>query len=155
MFFNMKIFIPLKKYILKTSCLALLISSSNIVFAEKLLVITHKNNDVPSLTKQQTVNLFMGGANKFGLTPVSLSNDDKLIREKFNTFVIGLTESRIRSYWAQMQFSGRGKPPETIDTQEEMVKLISSDTRYIGYVSDETALPKNVQIVFSLDTSLE
>lgn len=155
MFFNMSIFTPLKTYILRTGCLAMLISSSHMVFAEKLLVITHKNNDVPNLTKQQTVNLFMGGANQFGLTPVSLSNDDNLVREKFNTFVIGMTEPRIRSYWAQMQFSGRGKPPESISTQEEVIKLISTNTQYIGYVSDETPLPDNVQIVFSLDTSLE
>jgi hypothetical protein len=70
------------------------------------------------------------------------------VRIKFNTKVIGLTESRIQSYWAQLLFSGRSKPPTEMSTVDEVILYVASVENAIGYVSADTVIPENLIVVY-------
>ncbi|GBL04839.1 hypothetical protein KUL10_21540 [Glaciecola sp. KUL10] len=126
----------------------LLLSSS--VSAQNQLFIVVNSQSQLDLNKQQIRNVFMGSANNLGLEPVNLSTGD-LCRTLFNLKVVGLTESRIQSYWAQMRFSGRMKPPKEVDTELEAIAFVSQNRNAIAYVSSVEALPETVKILFVVD----
>jgi len=118
------------------------------IVTPQIHVITHVDNQVSELNKQEVINIFMGSVNQYQLDAVALkpSND---ARVKFNTLVIGLTESRIQSYWAQMRFSGKLSQPEEAQSEAVAIDIVQNDTNKITYVSATTELPENVKIIYS------
>ncbi|GAC21788.1 hypothetical protein GARC_4851 [Paraglaciecola arctica BSs20135] len=51
-------------------------------------------------------------------------------RVLFNTKMVGLTESRIQSCWAQMRFSGRKKPPTELTNETLVNSVFTKPPRY-------------------------
>lgn len=91
------------KRLLLIACVVLLPCAAR-AQTERVLVVANTDDSDLQLTRLEVRNLFMGGdssLNAIALTP------DNMTRVLFNTKVIGLTESRIQAYWAQMRFSGR------------------------------------------------
>lgn len=125
---------------------------SSTAFAEvkddDLVIVANMDGDELVLQKGDVRNLFMGGASENALFPVSLKPDSKP-RIIFNTKVIGLTESRIQSYWSQMRFSGRAKPPREFATVEELLSYLAENKGAIGYVPVNVPLPKHLTVVYS------
>lgn len=124
---------------------------TSLVYAEEngVFVIVNTKNKI-SLTKQQIRNVFMGSASNLGLRPATLSSGE-ISRTVFNLKVVGLTESRIQSYWAQMRFSGRMKPPLELDGQEDVVTYVSENEDAIAYVSSSTKLPQDVRVILEVN----
>lgn len=100
-----------------------------------------------SLTREQVRNLFMGIPVGKSLTPVVLTPENQT-RVGFNTRVIGMAESRIQSYWAQMKFTGRKTPPAEFRSEAELIEFVQKTPGSIGYVSASTKLPDNLQVVY-------
>lgn len=115
---------------------------------EDVIIVVHKSNASISLTSNQIKNLYMGGVVDNDLYPVSLEQGN-LARTIFNTRILGLTESRIQSYWAQMRFGGRINKPIEISDPQAMVEYISSHPESIGYLPEETHLPNSLAIIYS------
>ena len=90
----------------------------------------------------------MGAALTYEVTPLALSPNNSA-RVVFNTKVLGLTESRIQSYWAQMRFTGRKKPPQTLTSEIDIIQKLTSSPNSIGYISADQALPDNLKVLFS------
>jgi len=117
--------------------------------AGALSVITHVDNTM-TFNKQQIRDVFMGAAPKLKLIPVVLPISEP-VRLQFNIKVVGLTESRIQSYWAQMRFSGHMKPPRELKSEADVLDFVSANPEAIAYVSADTKLPAGVKTVFVLD----
>lgn len=134
-------------------CSGLLLAASSIAFPaiaadDALLVVANLENQQPvTLTREQVRNLFMGIPVGKSLTPVVLSPDNHT-RVDFNTRVIGMAESRIQSYWAQMKFTGRKSPPEEFRSEAELILFLQQNPGSIGYISKTTQLPENLQVVY-------
>lgn len=114
--------------------------SSNIVLVINSSELTN------SLTKQQVRNIYMGGALSQKYLPVHLPVGDPL-RVDFNTYIIGLTESRIQSYWAQMKFTGRSKPPIVKATVDEVLQYIIEHENAIAYIPENITLPISLAVL--------
>ena len=67
----------------------------------------------------------------------------------FNTKVVGLTESRIQSYWAQMKFTGRFTQPKEVQSEQEMLVYLRNNKGSIGYLTADTNIPQGLHIMFS------
>ncbi|ARU54185.1 hypothetical protein OLMES_0076 [Oleiphilus messinensis] len=65
--------------------------------------------------------------------------------------MLGLTESRIRSFWVQMKFTGRGKPPLELETPEAAIAFVKTTPNGMAYVDANTILPSDVKVIFSLN----
>lgn len=130
--------------------IAILISTSSYA-AQRVVVIANIGGDPVSLSRSQVRDLFMSGITRVdevevALFPVGMP-PGHMARSIFNASVVGLPESRIQSYWAQMKFSGRLKPPLEVENVSQMIKLISSTKGAVGYVPEGTKLPTEVQII--------
>jgi len=113
---------------------------------ERVLVVVNSAESPLQLSKGEVRNLFMGGAID-GLSPVEFE-PGTYIRKVFNNQVIGLTEARIQSFWAQMRFSGRSVPPSNVRDVEEMLSFLLAHKSSVGYLPEGTTIPKGLTVVF-------
>ena len=116
---------------------------------QSVFVIVNAKSNI-NLNKQQIRNVFMGSAGNLGLDPVNLPPGE-LSRTLFNLKVVGLTEARIQSYWAQMRFSGRMKPPVVMESESEILAFVSQNPDAIAYVSSTDNLPDTVKVLAEID----
>ncbi|WP_026376868.1 hypothetical protein [Aestuariibacter salexigens] len=125
------------------------IAFSACLFAQdgEVIVVANVDNTSATLSKKQVRDLFMGGVNRDNLTPIALPPGDPT-RVLFNTKVVGLTEARIQSYWAQMRFSGRSKPPNEIASVEALLVYLQHHQGSVGYVPAGTPLPDNLRVIY-------
>ena len=132
--------------------LTLLFSVAHAQTDEDIVVVVNSESELEQLDKRTLRNLYMGGINRYRLTPLALSTG-MTTRIIFNTKVLGLTESRIQSYWAQMRFSGgRARPPREVTSLDDLLSLIESNPDMVGYVPASLELPANVKVLYHSDS---
>lgn len=100
------------------------------------------------LSRQQVRNLFMGGTLPYDLTAIALPPQNQT-RVLFNTKVVGLTESRIQSYWAQMRFSGRKTPPTELSSETLVMKYLQNHPGTIAYLPGDAEIPIGLTVLFT------
>lgn len=112
----------------------------------QVVVVANLGEENTSMKKADIRNLFMGGISGY-LDPVTLSPG---IRERhmFNTLVVGLTESRIQSYWAQMRFSGRNKQPVEVESVDAMLRYLMQHEGSVGYLPADYPIPQSLTVLY-------
>lgn len=70
-------------------------------------------------------------------------------REEFRKRVLGKTESRLNSYWARMQFSSKGQPPEALSSAEAVKQAVSENGNAIAYL-DSVDVDGSVKVLFTV-----
>ncbi len=116
---------------------------------EMLVVVANTNNELIKVSRRDIRNLFMGGALKHDLEAIILPSDNKA-RILFNTKVVGLTEARIQSYWAQMRFSGRKKQPKQIDDERKVIEYLKNNKGAIAYLPAGSDIPEELTILLKI-----
>ncbi|XQF92834.1 hypothetical protein ACOBV9_00215 [Pseudoalteromonas espejiana] len=91
--------------------------------APKMIIVVNTANKNLALSNQQIRHIYMGGAMSRQFKAVNLPAGNPL-RIDFNTKMVGLTESRIQAYWAQMKFTGRSKPPIEFSSTKEIITYL-------------------------------
>lgn len=116
------------------------------------VIVVASTNDPIKLTRQEVKALFMGGAVSYELKAVSLK-PKHMSRVQFNANVFGLTESRIQSYWAQMRFSGKGKPPQELESEEAVLRYLKNNQGAASYLDESNAdnLPSGLKIIYRVE----
>tara|TARA_R110001592_G_scaffold82399_2_gene244008 strand:+ start:1618 stop:2043 length:426 start_codon:yes stop_codon:yes gene_type:complete len=117
--------------------------------SEGIIVVANTADKSIKLNRQQVRNLFMGGAVPYELEAISLPSDNQT-RVLFNTKVVGLTESRIQSYWAQMRFTGRKRAPKEIDDESSVLEYIENNVGAVGYLPKGTSIPDNLTVIYTI-----
>ncbi len=124
--------------------------TGNICFANDAITVVANTQDRSILLNRQEVrNLFMGGAQHYGLNAIALPPENQT-RILFNTKVIGLTESRIQSYWAQMRFTGRKKAPKELNSERVMLEFLKNNEGAVGYLPESVPLPEELTIIYTV-----
>lgn len=129
------------------SLILLLMAHCALAEVNNVKVIVHADSANVSMSQNILRNVFMGAGSTSGFEPINLPVEHPA-RVVFNTKIIGLTESRIQSYWAQMRFSGRAKQPVELPSTASVIAFIQENPNAMSYVPADTALPENVVVVF-------
>ncbi|MDU0353508.1 hypothetical protein RS130_05820 [Paraglaciecola aquimarina] len=116
--------------------------------ADGIVVVANIKNKTMQLTRQEVRNLFMGGAIPYQLKAIALPANNRT-RVFFNTKVVGLTESRVQSYWAQMRFTGRKKPPKEIKSEKLLLGYLIDNEGAVGYLPASTPLPASLSVLYT------
>lgn len=114
-----------------------------------IVVVANTQDRSIQLTRQQVRNLFMGGTVPFDLQAIALPPDNQT-RVLFNTKVVGLTESRIQSYWAQMRFTGRKQAPKEADSESMVLKYLEKHEGSVGYLPATISIPDGLTVIYSI-----
>ena len=136
------------KYLFLMTLLSL--ASSPAVSADSIVVVANTQDTTIQLSRQQVRNLFMGGTLSYELRAIALPPQNQT-RVLFNTKVVGLTESRIQSYWAQMRFSGRKKPPTELTNVTLVIEYLQSHPGTIAYLPADADIPANLTVLFKIN----
>ena len=132
---------------IRKMALACLLCAPAIVNAS-LLVVGNVNPPI-KLSKSEVKAIFMGGANSHDLKGVALTPENKA-RKQFNAKIIGMTESRIQSYWAQMRFSGRQKPPREFSNEELLIDYVLANPGTVAYIDSKVELDERLIILYEV-----
>jgi len=116
---------------------------------ETILIVANIDDKALKLTRQEVRNIFMGGTSPYELTAIALPAEN-ITRVLFNTRVVGLTESRIQSYWAQMKFSGRKRPPKELNSEQLVVSFLEDNQGAVGYLPAHVDIPSDLTVIFEM-----
>lgn len=123
-----------------------------IAAAGDLVVIANPTSGIDHLTREETIDLYMGRNRKLptGATslPIDLGGDGKE-REQFYFLLVKKDLSQINSYWARLVFSGKATPPFQAPDMRTAVDLVATNPNAIAYV-DRTAVDNRVKVVLEI-----
>ena len=68
------------------------------------------------------------------------------VRAAFDESVLGKSSSQIKSYWSKLMFTGKGTPPQEVQSDAEVKQLVAANPSIIGYV-DASLVDDSVKVL--------
>lgn len=132
------------------SIIAVLFYLSSTIAMADIVVVVSAQSEVMQLQRVDVENIFLGRNFSFpggeGAIPIDLEEGNSL-RDEFYMKLTGRTAAQIKSYWAKLIFTGRGRPPAIAKDQEELIDRLLANPNTIGYL-DSSNLDDRVKVVF-------
>ena len=103
----------------------------------QVAVIANTSVPVDQIEKNELENFYTGDIRKWNNGEPIIVFDLKAkgeVQETFYNF-LGKSTSRMKSIWMKNMLSGEGDPPESIPSEEEVLKKVASTPGAIGFVS--------------------
>lgn len=136
-----------KQLVLRLLCSFILVI--NVGVADAIIVVANTQGKSISLSPQQVRHLFMGVSIPYDFKAIALPPENQT-RVLFNTKVVGLTESRIQSYWAQMRFTGRKIAPKEADNESALLDYLKKNEMSVGYLPSSADIPNELTILLEI-----
>ncbi|WOT05062.1 hypothetical protein [Shewanella youngdeokensis] len=112
------------------------------------------NNELPPLSKSKARMLYRGKSKKIGgslkIVLVDLP-ESSMHRKEFYNMLLGKSVSQMNGYWAGLAFSGKGSPPEELDSNDikQILKWLNENPNGIAYAPLES-VPDEVNILITV-----
>lgn len=111
--------------------------------AADIFIITNPNNPVKQLSSKEVRKVFLGRLHLYpGTEHEPLAIDQPHTSELYRTFyeqLIGISLPKLKRYRAYYLFSGKGKIPSEVTSQQAVVDAVIRSTYAIGYLQDPDA----------------
>ena len=138
--------------IFKSVFVLLAISMVSISARAEIAIITNPDAGEIGMSKDIIADIFMGKVKSFkngvSANPVDQAVDAD-IREAFYKKVVGKTNRAVSRHWAKVKFTGKGKPPVSMNGDIAVRNYVASNSGAIGYVSGKF-IDKTVKVVLIL-----
>ena len=134
---NVTVWIP--RLVIAALGLSLNVAHADVVVA----VIVNPAYQGERLTSGLVRSIYLGDNNS--LTPVDQAAGS-VDRELFLKGVMDMSESRFKRHWSKLIFSGRGRPPNNLSSQQAVRSWVASNPVAIGYV-DSSFVDSSVKVV--------
>lgn len=106
-----------------------------IAFADYSVIVNKDNGN--TLDKDAISKIYMLRESRFesgnSINAYTYSDTDAA-RNQFDEDILGRDTAQINSHWSRLSFSGRGTPPTTISSYDEMLQKVSTEKYAVGYV---------------------
>jgi len=116
-------------------------------------VIVNQENKHTMLSRQEVMEFYLKLATTWRdetpVTPLVLPRDSK-VHERFVRDILNRSTSEFEAYWYDQVFHGGLQPPETVNSDEEVIEHVKSNPGAIGYVS-KSARVKGVTVLEIVD----
>ncbi len=108
--------------------------------AENVAVIANKSVPVSAVDRGQLLDIYSGDLKNWSNGRPIVVHDLKSSNETKETFYkhLGKTPSRMKSLWLKKLLSGEGEPPESVESEDEMIKRVAQTPGAIGFVSADS-----------------
>lgn len=117
--------------------------------AGDVVVVVSAKSPVTTLNKSQLTNIFLGKTNRFpdGSPAIPFDQvEDSPRRTAFYANYLDRSPSQLKSHWAKIIFTGRGKPPKALSSDDTVKNQIANNLSAIGYI-DENSLDDSLKVV--------
>ena len=102
----------------------------------QVAVVAHKSVPVDSVSKSELLDLYTGETSIWRdgepVVVFDLKENGKT-RKTFYKF-LGMASSRIKSIWLKRMLSGEADPPESLNSEEDLLRKISTTKGAIGFL---------------------
>ena len=123
------------------------LSLSGACYADVAVVVNSAN--ASDISDSEISRVFLGKLKKFSggtsAMPVNLGVGTAA-RDEFESKVLSKSSSQVKAYWSKMMFSGKGKPPEEVDSDAAVIAFVAANPGAIGYV-DAGSVDATVKVV--------
>ena len=120
---------------------------------DALVVIVHPDSGVTRMTREEAGRIFLGRQKRLASGLVALAvepTQPDQDRARFYRLLVALPLPQVRSYWAQLYFSGQAQPPRQVSNGEEVVEIVSANRGAVGFVERARVTPR-VRAVLTLE----
>lgn len=137
-----------KFYIIITVVVLLMVTSSLSANATDVTIIVNKAN-TNTIDKATVKKIYMGDMTSWtdgsAILAIDLSEGNSA-RDSFTDSVLGKSVSNMKALWAQKIFSGKAVPPKTVESDDEVKKIVSGNKNAIGYIKG-SSVDDSVKVV--------
>jgi ABC-type phosphate transport system substrate-binding protein len=119
----------------KTVVTLLMLSLGLCAFAEVSVIVHPSNNN--SFDKNAIKRIFLGKSRAFpsgGEAIPGAFKDGTPESNEFTSAVLSKTPKQLKAYWAKMIFTGKGTPPQAMESNQSILDVVSSNPSSIGFV---------------------
>ncbi|MFV0371311.1 MAG: hypothetical protein ACK5JI_06680 [Azonexus sp.] len=121
--------------------------------ADDLVVVANPRSSIEHLTQDDIVNIFLGRYRRLasGMTaePVDQAQDSE-IRDRFYRLLVNKSQAEINAYWSRLLFSGKTRPPQTLQSAEEILNFVTTRPAAMAYLP-RAQVDHRVRVVYSFD----
>ncbi|WP_252018863.1 hypothetical protein [Vibrio sp. SCSIO 43136] len=112
------------------------------------------NDDIPQLSKSKARMIYKGRTKKLnGSIKIVLVDlpEASIHREEFYKMLLGKSISQMNGYWASLSFSGKGRPPEELDSDDikDIIQWLNQHPNGIAYAPVDK-VPENANILITI-----
>ena len=134
--------------------LALCLSCSPLVARADFAVVVPQGSPIQTLSEQEVASIFLGKTNRFpnGDRALPLELNDEQLRQRFYQKVSGKSLIQLKSYWATLVFTGKGKPPRVLRDVADMERNLPNLPGAISYVPEED-VTEAMKVVYLVDVN--
>ncbi|KPH64739.1 phosphate ABC transporter substrate-binding protein [Pseudoalteromonas porphyrae] len=132
---------------MKKLILASLISTCSFVaFADVAVIVNPSNSN--SLDKNEIKKIYLGKSKSFadGVKVNPVNQNGNSVVDEFNNKVVGKSSSQLNAYWSKLVFTGKGTPPEKLDSDQAVIDFVVSNADSIGYI-DSAKVSDAVKVI--------
>jgi len=118
----------------------------------ELAVIAHPDNALMGLSRDELRDIYLGKARSFpggGRVEAVDQSAGSVARDKFNKDVLKMSESQRKSHWSRLTFTGKGKPPRSLASDEEILDWVAGQPHGVGYIQG-SKVNKRVKVLLIL-----
>jgi hypothetical protein len=135
-------------------CLLILVTSQ-LSFAtakEEFLIVANRSHST-RLTMEEVRDLYLGKKRVVsGDWHVELLDQDNTdVRSHFYKALLSKTITEVKSYWAELVFSGRARAPSSMLDDQALLNYLVLHQDALGYVKSNVALGANIAVLLRLD----
>jgi ABC-type phosphate transport system substrate-binding protein len=128
----------IKRY-LHPACLSLLLICNAGAATAEVVLVVGKQSPIESLSRHEINDIFLGNVTRLPnvgkIVPLDRSEDK--VRAEFYQDYTGKTLPQVKAHWAKHIFTGRGYPPKTVSSVEELKQILRSNPNAIGYAAPD------------------
>ncbi len=125
------------KKLLSVCLIAVACVCASVSASSEVVVIVHSSN-TSEIDQKAISKIFLGKAKNFpgggSAVPIGLK-EGSATTEEFNEVVLNKKASQLKSYWSKLVFTGKGTPPQQLDTDAEVIDVVKGDPNAIGFIS--------------------
>jgi ABC-type phosphate transport system substrate-binding protein len=130
---------------------ALGMSVSAVVAAADVVAVVSAKSPVTTLSKNQTVDIFLGKASRYpdGSQAVPIDQaEGSPARDEFYASYAGKSAAQVKAHWSKIIFTGRGQPPAEAANSAEVKKRIAANPNAIGYI-EQSSVDGSVKVLLT------
>jgi ABC-type phosphate transport system substrate-binding protein len=123
----------------KLALIGLLLMCSMAEANAEVVMVVGRNSPIQSLSRHEVNDIFLGNATRLPAIGkvVPLDRNEDRLRADFYRDFTGRDLPQVKAHWAKNIFTGRGYPPRTVDSVEELREVLQKNPNAISYVTPD------------------
>ncbi|MCU7930193.1 MAG: hypothetical protein KZQ90_05290 [Candidatus Thiodiazotropha sp. (ex Codakia rugifera)] len=114
-----------------------------------IAIVVPVNSPINTLSKKEVSNLFLSRTNRLenGKKAILIEIRDYRLRDTFYRLISSKTPTQLKYYWTTLIFSGKGKPPRSFSSKENMIDYMKRHTTAISYLDSSDITPDMKEVL--------